>query len=81
MVQLKGIGFTALYAPAASFVILMALKLAFGSLRVSDEEEFDGLDVSEHSESAYSMTSGSSMGGSHAGHGAEGAAALASAHR
>ena len=80
MVQLKGIGFTAVFAPAMSFVILMALKFAFGSLRVSDEEEFDGLDVSEHSESAYSMTSGSSMGGSQAGHGAEGVAALASAH-
>jgi Amt family ammonium transporter len=80
LVQLKGIGFTAIYAPAMSFVILMALKMVFGSLRVSDEEEFDGLDVSAHSESAYSMTSGSSMGGSHAGHGAEGSPALASAH-
>jgi Amt family ammonium transporter len=80
MVQLKGIAFTAVYAPAMSFAILMALKLVFGSLRVSDEQEFDGLDVSAHSESAYSMTGGSSMGGSAAGHGAEAAAALATAN-
>jgi Amt family ammonium transporter len=80
MVQLKGIGFTAIYAPAASFVILMALKLVFGSLRVSDEEEYEGLDVSSHSETAYSVGSGSSMGGSHAAHGAEAATSLAAAH-
>ena len=29
-----------------------------GSLRVSDEDEFEGLDVSEHSESAYAFGSG-----------------------
>jgi Amt family ammonium transporter len=80
LVQLKGIGFTAIYAPAASFVILMALKMVFGSLRVTDEQEFEGLDVSAHSESAYSMIGGSSMGGGHSGHGAEGATSLAAAH-
>jgi Amt family ammonium transporter len=80
MVQLKGIGFTAVFAPAMSFAILMALKLVFGSLRVSDEQEFEGLDVSQHSESAYSMTTGSSMGGGAGAHGAESAAALAAAH-
>jgi ammonium transporter, Amt family len=79
LVQLKGIGFTAVFAPAMSFGILLALKLVFGSLRVSDEEEFDGLDVSAHSESAYSMTTGSSMGGGHGGHGSEGATSLAAA--
>jgi Amt family ammonium transporter len=62
MVQLKSIGFTALYAPAVTFVILYVLKLAMG-LRVDGEDEYEGLDVSQHSESAYSMTSGSSMGG------------------
>jgi ammonium transporter, Amt family len=79
LVQLKGIGFTALYAPVMSFAILMALKLVFGSLRVSDEDEFEGLDLSAHSENAYSFVGGSSMGGSSSSH-AEGAAALASAH-
>jgi Amt family ammonium transporter len=80
MVQLKGIAFTAVYAPVMSFGILMALKLVFGSLRVSDEEEFEGLDVSAHSESAYAFGGGSSMGGSMGGHGAESAASLATAH-
>jgi len=73
IVQLKGIGFTALYAPAVSFVILMVLKLVFGSLRVSSEEEDTGLDLSSHSESAYGVLSsgGSLIGSAHAsGHGA-----------
>src|SRR5215510_11828506 len=79
LVQLKGIGFTAVFAPAMSFAILFVLKLVFGSLRVSDEEEFEGLDVSAHSESAYSMGSGASMGGHMGGHSAEGATSLAPA--
>ena len=61
-VQLRGIGFTMVYAPVATFAILYVLKLAMG-LRVADEDEYDGLDVSQHSESAYSLSSGSSMGG------------------
>ncbi|HTO69333.1 MAG TPA: ammonium transporter [Myxococcota bacterium] len=79
LVQLKGIGFTAIYAPAASFVILMALRLVFGSLRVSDEEEFEGLDLSAHSESAYAISGGATLSGHSAG-GAEGAPSLAPAH-
>jgi Amt family ammonium transporter len=63
VVQLKGIAFTAIYAPLATFVILYAIKLVMG-LRVVDEDEFEGLDVSQHSESAYAMGGGSSMGGS-----------------
>src|SRR5262245_30199175 len=51
-VQLKSIVFTAVYAPVATFVILYAIKLVMG-LRVADEDEFEGLDVSQHSESAY----------------------------
>ena len=54
MVQLKGIGFVVVFAPVATVVILSALKLVFGSLRVADEEEAEGLDLAEHSESAYS---------------------------
>ncbi len=62
LVQLKSIGFTMVFAPVISFAILMLLKVVFGSLRVSDEAEFDGLDISEHSESAYSHHTGSGMG-------------------
>jgi Amt family ammonium transporter len=72
MIQLKGIAFVAVFAPIATAVILMILKLVFGSLRVSEEDEFGGLDLSEHSESAYGFSagsmadSGSHGGGSHA---------------
>jgi Amt family ammonium transporter len=62
LVQLKGIGFTAIFAPVMSLGILLVLKMVFGSLRVGDEAEFEGLDVSEHSESAYSLGSGATMG-------------------
>jgi Amt family ammonium transporter len=53
LVQLQGIIFVAVFAPVATAVILSALKLVFGSLRVSDEDEVEGLDLSQHSESAY----------------------------
>lgn len=61
VVQLKGIAFTAIFAPVATIVILTVLKLVFGSLRVDPESEAEGLDLAEHSESAYMM--GSSSGG------------------
>jgi Amt family ammonium transporter len=52
-IQVKSILFTAAYAPAMTLVILALLRLVFGSLRVRDEAEFEGLDLSEHRESAY----------------------------
>jgi ammonium transporter, Amt family len=58
MVQLKSIGLVAVYAPVVTVGILFALNLVFGSLRVADEAEYEGLDLAEHSESAYT-TSGS----------------------
>jgi Amt family ammonium transporter len=72
MVQLKSIGFTMVFAPAVTLAILYALRLVFGSLRVKDEAEFEGLDVSEHSESAYAFGSGASIGTA-LGHGSGGA--------
>ena len=62
LVQLKSIGFTAVFAPVMTLGILLVLKMIFGSLRVADEAEFEGLDISEHSESAYSLGSGASVG-------------------
>jgi Amt family ammonium transporter len=62
VVQLKGVAFTAIFAPAATIVILGGLKLAFGSLRVDDEDEETGLDLSEHSESAYVSAGGGGTG-------------------
>jgi len=55
LVQLKGIAFTAIFAPVMTVIILSVLKLVFGSLRVDEESEAEGLDLSEHSEAAYSM--------------------------
>ena len=62
MVQLKGIVFVALFAPIATAVILGLLGVVFGSLRVAEDAEQEGLDLSEHSESAYGLTSGSLVG-------------------
>ena len=62
MVQLKGIVFVALFAPIATAVILGLLGVVFGSLRVAEDAEQEGLDLSEHSESAYGLSSGSLVG-------------------
>jgi Amt family ammonium transporter len=61
LVQLKGVIFTAVFAPLATVVILFALKLVFGSLQVDEESEYEGLDLSAHSESAY-VFGGSAFG-------------------
>jgi Amt family ammonium transporter len=74
IVQLKGIVFVAIFAPLATFVILTALKMVFGSLRVEAEDEAEGLDLSQHSESAYVF--GSSSGGYETSSVAHGASAL-----
>jgi len=52
MNQLIGIAFTALLAATATWLILVVLKATVG-LRVSEEEEFLGLDLTQHGESAY----------------------------
>jgi Amt family ammonium transporter len=57
MVQLEGIVFVAVFAPIATAVILFVLQMIFGTLRVTEEEEFEGLDLSQHSESAYVLGS------------------------
>jgi Amt family ammonium transporter len=53
--QLVSILFTAPFAAALTFVILSALRMLFGDLRVDEEGQHEGLDLSEHSESAYTM--------------------------
>ena len=53
LIQLKSILFTATFAPLATLVILLGLRAIFGSLRLDDEAEYSGVDLSEHSESAY----------------------------
>jgi Amt family ammonium transporter len=51
--QLASVGFTAVFACAVTFVILVLLKVVFGDLRVQPDDESMGLDQAEHSESAY----------------------------
>jgi Amt family ammonium transporter len=61
MIQLKSVAFVAVFAAVTTLILLMVLKAIFGSLRVSEEEEYDGLDISQHSENAYSLGSGGSI--------------------
>src|SRR5215467_5877633 len=50
--QLIAVAATVMFAAAGSAVILLLLKAVMG-LRVTDEEERQGLDLSQHNESAY----------------------------
>jgi Amt family ammonium transporter len=61
VVQLEGVAFTAVFAPVMTVLILSGMKLVFGSLRVDEEAESIGLDLAEHSESAY-VSAGSGGG-------------------
>jgi Amt family ammonium transporter len=63
--QLKSILFTATFAPVMTIVILLVLRAVFGSLRLDEEAEFVGVDLSEHSETAYMFGSASGSPTSH----------------
>ena len=52
MTQLIGTGAVIAWSAIASFIILFGLKVTLG-LRVTEEQEYEGLDVSLHGESAY----------------------------
>jgi len=53
MTQVKSIAFTAVFAPLVTIGILVVLRAVFGKLRLDEEAEFEGLDLAEHSETAY----------------------------
>ena len=55
--QLAGIGAYGAFAAASAFAIFCALKLSVG-LRVSEEEERDGLDYGEHEMHSYELQVG-----------------------
>jgi Amt family ammonium transporter len=63
--QLKSIVFTAVFAPVATLVILLLLRAIFGSLRLDEESEFVGVDLAEHSETAYMFGSASGSPATH----------------
>ncbi|MEM9295492.1 MAG: ammonium transporter, partial [Planctomycetota bacterium] len=52
MAQLTGIGLCAVATVAMSAVVFLAIKFTLG-VRVSEEEEIEGLDLGEHDMSAY----------------------------
>jgi Amt family ammonium transporter len=52
LTQIYGVGATIIYTAVATFVILLAVKYTIG-LRVSDEAEIEGLDMSQHGEALH----------------------------
>ena len=55
MIQLKGIAVIGIWTAVASWIILKAIG-SLTPLRVTEEEEYDGLDVVEHEERGYDLT-------------------------
>jgi Amt family ammonium transporter len=53
-IQFKGVAFTVIYTGVITFVILKVLDMVMG-LRVTEEEEVVGLDLSLHNERGYNM--------------------------
>ncbi|MGX9134678.1 ammonium transporter [Rummeliibacillus sp. JY-2-4R] len=52
-VQFMGVAVSGLYAFMVSFAILWVMKKVMGGIRVSEEEEIMGLDISEHGSYGY----------------------------
>ena len=55
IIQLKGIAVIGTWTAVASWTILKFVSL-FTDLRVSEEEEYAGLDVTEHEERSYDLS-------------------------
>jgi Amt family ammonium transporter len=53
--QLVANAVTIVYSFAVTTLILLALKAVLGGIRVSEEDEDTGLDVSQHAETAYNV--------------------------
>ena len=54
--QVKSVGIVAIWSAVVTYVLAMILKATIG-LRVSEEEEEEGLDQASHGETAYSLDS------------------------
>lgn len=52
LVQIKSVGITVVWSGVVAFLVFKLVDMMIG-LRVSDEEEREGLDISSHGESAY----------------------------
>jgi Amt family ammonium transporter len=54
-IQCKGVAFTLVYTGVLTFVLLKLVGL-FTKLRATDEEETEGLDISQHNERGYILS-------------------------
>ena len=54
LIQLTGVGAVAVYTGVLTFCLLKVIDVAMG-LRVSEEEETEGLDINQHNERGYDM--------------------------
>ncbi len=52
MIQLKGVAFTIVYTGGVSAILFLVVKAIFG-IRVTEDQEREGLDISSHGERAY----------------------------
>ena len=60
--QALGVGMVALYSFAVTLILGFAIEKTIG-FRIKNDKEVEGIDLNEHAESAYEMSS-SSRGGS-----------------
>jgi Amt family ammonium transporter len=56
-IQVQSVVFTMIFSCVLTLGILFVLRLVFGNLRVSADDEEQGLDLAEHSEAAYDSMS------------------------
>jgi Amt family ammonium transporter len=56
MIQIKAVGVTVVWSGAVAFIALLIAKVTVG-LRVSEDEEQSGLDITYHGEEAYNSDS------------------------
>jgi Amt family ammonium transporter len=52
LIQAQAVGITVVWTAVVSFVLFKAIDMTIG-LRVSEEDEVTGLDLSTHGEAAY----------------------------
>ena len=53
LIQIEAVVITYIVAGVGTFLILKALQAIFGTLRVTEESEYQGVDVNEHGEEGY----------------------------
>jgi Amt family ammonium transporter len=74
--QVPIMGFSILYSVVTTWIALMIVKALVG-LRVDEEAEYEGLDITSHGEAGYRLSDGMFVGTSIHPQGTEGAAAMA----